>query len=83
MLIEQGLAGVAPDIVAAANWYAKAAEQQHSRAEASLGRLYFEAAVPELKDTIRAVHFLHRAATKVCGQRWDRIVKAATNYELL
>jgi TPR repeat protein len=68
MLIEQGLVGVAPDLVAAANWYAKAAEQQHTRAEASLGRLYYEAAVPELKDTSSAVHFLHRAAVKVSGR---------------
>lgn len=65
MLIERGLVGAAPDLVTAAHWYTKAAEQQHAGAEASLGRLHYQGDAPQLKDTSRAIHFLQRAAVKV------------------
>ncbi|RLN72126.1 hypothetical protein BBJ28_00015987 [Nothophytophthora sp. Chile5] len=44
-------------------WYAKAAEQGHTQAEASLGRLYLVGTQME-QDIAKAIHFLQRAAAK-------------------
>lgn len=49
----------------ATRWYAKAADQGHTGAESSLGRIFLVGTQIQ-QDVAKAVHFLQRAAAKVC-----------------
>ncbi|GMF10484.1 unnamed protein product [Phytophthora lilii] len=62
---EHGRGGYEPNDMEAATWYAKAADQGHAGAEASLGRLFLVGTQLQ-QDVAKAVHFLQRAAAKVC-----------------
>lgn len=48
----------------AATWYSKAADQGHTAAESSLGRLFLIGTHIQ-HDVAKAIHFLQRAAAKV------------------
>jgi TPR repeat protein len=61
---EHGRGGCELNDLEAATWYAKAAEQDHTGAEASLGRLFLVGTQVQ-QDVAKAVHFLQRAAAKV------------------
>lgn len=61
---EHGRGGCKRNDVEAVSWYTKAAEQGHTAAESSLGRLFLVGAQIQ-QDVAKAVHFLQRAAAKV------------------
>lgn len=63
MMYEHGLVGHADELQAAV-WYQKAAEQDHTLAEVSLGCLFYQGTQTE-RDVTRATHFFQRAAAKV------------------
>ncbi|OWZ22174.1 hypothetical protein PHMEG_0003171 [Phytophthora megakarya] len=60
---EFGRGGCGLSDMEAATWYAKAAEQDHTKAEASLGRIFLVGSQVQ-QDVAKAVHFLQRAAAK-------------------
>lgn len=73
MLHEQGTVGF-QDVHQALLWHKKAAEQGHTAAEASLGRILYQgvdsgdtSVTPQQtkRDITQAIHFLQRAAAKV------------------
>ncbi|KAL4125202.1 hypothetical protein PRIC2_008787 [Phytophthora ramorum] len=60
---EYGRGGCESNEKEAATWYGKAADQGHTGAEASLGRLFLVGTQIQ-QDVAKAVHFLQRAAAK-------------------
>ncbi|ETL87463.1 hypothetical protein L917_13376 [Phytophthora nicotianae] len=60
---ETGKGGCEPNESGAVTWYMKAADQDHTGAESSLGRLFLVGTQLQ-QDIVKAVHFLHRAAAK-------------------
>lgn len=64
--------GCEPNESEAATWYTKAADQGHTAAEASLGRLFL-IGTQIRQDIAKAVHFLQRAAAKVSSGHVNRV----------
>lgn len=78
------------DVQQALLWYKKAAEQGHTAAEASLGRILYQgvdsgdtSVTPQQteRDITQAIHFLQRAAAKV-PIRFDRAFLLSSLFSL-